>query len=301
MSGGGAGRHPAAPRALSGTIGRQPAPLEGGITNRNYRAELGEREYVIRLHGKDTGLLGISREAERLANDAAAGLGIAPAVAAGFEGGLVTEYLSCESLSGPSIEERAEEIGAALRAFHDCGVELPSRFWVPELLADYTEIIRGRGATPPRAYEEAMAIAGRITAALRAEAELRPCHNDLLAGNIILSRESGKVMLVDWEYAGMGNPWFDLGNLSVNNDFLQTTDNRLLLAYLGEPPSPSQQARLQLMRVMSDVREGAWGVMQAQVSDLEFDFEGYASEHFERMQAAAAGPEFERWLASAGS
>ncbi len=284
-----------------GPVGRPPAPLEGGITNRNYRAELGGREYVIRLHGKDTDLLGISREAERLANDAAAGLGIAPAVAAGFEGGLVTEYLACESLSGPSIAARAEEIGAALRAFHDSGVELPARFWVPDLLADYTEIIHARGAPAPRAYERAIAIAGRITAALGPDVTLRPCHNDLLAGNIILPRESGRVMLVDWEYAGMGNPWFDLGNLSVNNDFLQTTDNRLLQAYLGEAPSSAQQATLQLMRVMSDVREGAWGVMQSQVSELEFDFQGYAVEHFQRMQDATAGPEFERWLAAVES
>ncbi len=287
--------------ASLGPVGRAPAPLEGGITNRNYRAELGGREYVIRLHGKDTDLLGISREAERLAGDTAAGLGIAPPVAGAFEGGLVTDYVACESLSGPSIEARAEEIGAALRAFHESGVELPARFWVPDLLADYTEIIRGRGGRPPRAYEEAMAIARRITEALGGGVELRPCHNDLLAGNIILSRASGKVMLVDWEYAGMGNPWFDLGNLSVNNDFLPTTDNRLLAAYLGEAPSQAERARLALMRVMSDVREGAWGVMQAQVSELEFDFEGYAAEHFERMRTtAAAGGEFEAWLAVAG-
>jgi thiamine kinase-like enzyme len=282
-----------------GPVGRGPAPLEGGITNRNYRALLGEREYVIRLHGKDTDLLGISREAERMANETAAGLGIAPAVAAEFEGGLVTEFLSCEALGGPDLEVRAEELGVALRSFHDSGLELPAKFWVPDLLADYTSLIRGRGAGLPDAYERAIAIAGQITAALGATDGLRPCHNDLLAGNIILSRDSGRVMLVDWEYAGMGHPFFDLGNLSVNNDFLETTDNRLLRAYLGVPPSESETAALKLMRILSDVREGAWGVMQAQVSELEFDFDGYATEHFERMSAAALLPDFERWLAAA--
>ena len=143
-----------------------------------------------------------------------------------------------------------------------------------------------------------MTIARRITEALGGAVELVPCHNDLLAGNIILARESGRVMLVDWEYAGMGNRWFDLGNLSVNNDFLPSTDNRLLRAYLGEPPSQAHRAKLALMRVMSDVREGAWGVMQAEVSDLEFDFEGYAAEHFGRMRAAAGTPAFEGSLAA---
>lgn len=284
-----------------GPVGRGPAPLEGGITNRNYRARLGEREYVIRLHGKDTDLLGISREAERMANETAAGLGIAPAVAAEFDGGLVTEFLTCEPLGGPDLEARAEELGAALRAFHDSGLELPARFWVPDLLADYTDLIRAKGAGLPDAYEQAIAIAGQITVAMGTAGGLRPCHNDLLAGNIILSRDSGRVMLVDWEYAGMGHPFFDLGNLSVNNDFLETTDNRLLRAYLGEPPSESQTAALKLMRVLSDAREGAWGVMQSQLSELEFDFDGYATEHFDRMSAVAVRPEFERWLSAVGS
>ncbi len=55
------------------------------------------------------------------------------------------------------------------------------------------------------------------------------------------------------------------------------------------------------MRILSDVREAAWGVMQAQVSALEFDFEAYASEHFERMERAAGRAEFEGWLAAVGS
>ena len=109
-----------------GPVGGEPAPLEGGITNRNYRVLLGEREYVIRLHGKDTDLLGISREAERLANDAAAGLGIAPAVAGSFEGGLVTRVPDLRRAERPELEAHAEELGAALRAFHDSGIELPA-------------------------------------------------------------------------------------------------------------------------------------------------------------------------------
>ncbi len=224
-----------------GPVGGEPVPLEGGITNRNYRALMGEREYVVRLHGKDTDLLGISREAERMANDTAAALGLAPRVAAGFDGGLVTEFLACEPLAGPALQERAEELGAALRAFHESGVELPASFWVPDLLSDYTRIIRSRGAEAPPAYARAMEIGGRIEAAFAGGTTRRPCHNDLLAGNIILSRDSGRVMLVDWEYAGMGHPWFDLGNLSVNNDFMPTTDDRLLRAYLGGSPLPARR------------------------------------------------------------
>ena len=49
-----------------------PEPLEGGITNRNYRARFDGRDYVIRVPGKDTSLLEIDRGAERVANERAA-------------------------------------------------------------------------------------------------------------------------------------------------------------------------------------------------------------------------------------
>ena len=57
-------------------------PLDGGITNRNYRARFGGTDYVIRVPGKDTSLLEIDRQAERVANERAARVGIAPPVAA---------------------------------------------------------------------------------------------------------------------------------------------------------------------------------------------------------------------------
>jgi thiamine kinase-like enzyme len=280
-----------------GLLGGEPVPLEGGITNRNFKVGFGGSDYVVRLHGKDTDLLGISREAERLANTAAAELGIAPAVAGSFEGGLVTRYISCASMEPPEITTRAEEIGRALRRFHDSGVQLPVGFSVPGLLAEYGRLIAERGGRAPDDYERARELAARIVAAAPVRAP-RPCHNDLLAGNLVRERTSDRVMIVDWEYAGMGDPGFDLGNLAVNNDFDEAAEQRLLSAYHEGPPSPAQRARLKLMRLLSDIREAAWGAMQARVSDLDFDFEDYAERHFARLRRALAGPDLAAWLAA---
>jgi thiamine kinase-like enzyme len=274
-----------------GPVGGAPAPLEGGITNRNFRVRFAQDEYVVRLHGKDTDLLGISREAERLANDAAAKLGIAPAVAASFDGGLVTRFLACEGLDSERVAEAAEEIAVALRAFHDSDTRLPVDFDVPALLDEYRAIV---GDATPEGYDELVEVARRIAAALPPW-EPRPCHNDLLAGNIVRSREDGRIALVDWEYAGMGHPYFDLGNLAVNNDFGEQDERRLLRAYHDAEPSEAQLARLRLMRVMSDAREAAWGVIQGKVSALDFDFDGYAEHHLQRLRAT----DFERWLSAA--
>ena len=278
----------------------EPSELGGGITNRNFRVTLGDHEYVIRRPGKDTDLLGIDRRAERLANEAAARLGIAPDVVAALDDCLVTRFVSASELAADELRARADELARSLRAFHDCDVQLPSRFAVRELLDDYAAIVLARGATLPDDYARSVAVATMIGGALeQRRPRLRPCHNDLLPGNVIRSHVDDRVMLVDWEYAGIGDPRFDLGNLSVNNGFDEATDERLLSAYYGEPPTDERRAALKLMRVLSDAREGAWGVVQGVISELDFDFAGYAREHFERLRAAAERPEFEDWLATA--
>jgi thiamine kinase-like enzyme len=276
----------------------EPAPLKGGITNHNFRVTLGGTDYVVRLPGKDTDLLGINRETERLATEAAARLGIAPAVAAAHEDYLVTRFIACRPVSPQELADDVEEIARALRGFHDSGTRLPARFWVPELLDDYATIVLGRGGGLPEGYPQAVAVAARIEAALPV-AEPCACHDDLLGGNIIRAQDDGRMLIVDWEYAGMGDPRFDLGNLSINNDFDDAVDDRLLGAYYGEAPTDQRRAALKLMRVLSDAREAAWSVVQAQVSELDFDFERYGSEHFERLRAAAEQPRFGEWLAAA--
>ena len=265
-----------------------PEPLDGGITNRNFRVRFGDRDYVVRLPGKDTALLGIDREAERRANRSAAALGIAPPVAAADEDCLVTEYLG----GAPADARRVvEALAGALRAFHDSATELPVRFWVPDLLDDYAEIVRDRGGTLPEDYANARALSGRIAAALPL-ADPVPCHNDLLPGNLLQTGD--RVVLVDWEYAGMGHRLFDLGNLAVNNDFGEDAERRLLSAYFGEPPGVQRTAALKLMRLMSDAREAAWGAVQGVVSDLDFDFVAYAGKHFDRLTQVA--PDLDGWL-----
>jgi thiamine kinase-like enzyme len=284
--------------ALLGPARGDAVPLEGGITNRNYRVRFGDGDYVVRLPGKDTALLGISREAEREANAAAAVLGLAPKVAAALDDCLVTEFVACEQPTAAELRAAPEQVAAALRTFHDRAPDLPVRFWVPDLLKDYAQIVLDRTGTLPGYYARARELAARIAAAVPYEHWV-PCHNDLLTANVIRAGE--RILLVDWEYAGMGHRLFDLGNLSVNNDFDTNADVRLLSAYFGEPPDEPLLASLALMRIMSDIREAAWGVVQAAISELNFDFDGYADAHFSRMNELATSPRFEEWLDAAAA
>ena len=147
-----------------------------------------------------------------------------------------------------------------------------------------------RRAVPPTAKDQAPIPDGftrwsgaRVRAALTdPEHEPVPCHNDLLSANVL--DDGQRVRILDWEYAGMGDRYFDLGNLAVNNGFTGADDEALLGAYWPDGCMPRRLAALRLMRVMSDFREGMWGVVQAAVSELDFDFAGYAA------SASAASP-----------
>ena len=95
----------------------------------------------------------------------------------------------------------------------------------------------------------------------------------------------------------MGDPFFDLGNFSINHELTRRRGRRLLRApTTATIRAAARLARLTLMRVVSDFREAMWGVLQQGISTLDVDFVAYAGEHFDRLLANAATPRFERAL-----
>jgi thiamine kinase-like enzyme len=279
--------------------------LEGGISNRNYRVNFGGTDYVVRLLGKKTELLGANREAERLATGAAAELGIAPRVAAVIEDPpcLVTSFIRGRLATPEELrrEDRIEVMARALRAFHDSGITLPSTFDALELVERYAGIATERGVELPDGYEAARAHATAARRSLYAAGPRAPvpCHNDLLAENCLLEGE--RIKMVDWEYAGMGDRFFDLGNFAGNSELDEEQTERLLSTYIGEPPDDCRRARLELFRFLSNFREGMWAVVEMSIAHVAFDFSGYAAKHFDRLAKAGADPRFEGWVAAAAT
>jgi thiamine kinase-like enzyme len=279
--------------------------LSGGITNRNFLVTIPDADdrYVIRLAGNDTHLLGISREVEHAATVAAAGVGVGPEVTAFIrpEGYLVTRFIDGEPISSAEVRRppRLIQVADSLRRIHD-GPAIPGIFVPLRIVDAYRALAQARGVRIPAEYQLAAAIGRRIDlACLAAPVELRPCHNDLLTANFI--DDGTRIRIVDWEYAGMGDPFFDLGNFSVNNELSPEEDASLLAAYDGVAgaPRPDRLARLTLMRVVSDFREAMWAVLQQGISTLDVDFVAYAEEHFDRLLANSSTPTFERALREA--
>jgi thiamine kinase-like enzyme len=277
-------------------------PITIGITNRNFRVDIGGESFVVRLSGKDTDLLGIDRAAENEAASAAARAGVAPEVFAYLpeRSALITRFVEGSHIPEEDLE-REDVLGAVVRSvksIHACP-PIPSAFPVFRIVEAYRTLAEGRGVVTPAAFDEIHAKAVDIEKAFAAQPLAdRPCHNDLLNANFLL--DGDHVWIVDYEYGGMGDLFFDLGNLSINNGLTSEAQELLLRLYFGEV-TDAHRARLQLMRIMSDFREAMWGVVQQAISMLDFDYVDYAGRHFARCLATASDERFDAWLVVAAS
>ena len=270
------------------------AALDGGITNRNFKVEVDGAAYVLRMGGKKTDLLGIDRAVEHAASLRAEEIGVGPGVVdfVESEGWLVTRFIEGRPIGTEEMRSQPvlARVAVALRKIHSAAA-IPGRFDAYAVVDEYRAEAEAHGVELPKEFIAARKVAEQIRAA-RGPQPLVPCHNDLLNANFL---DDGAIRIVDWEYAGMGDRFFDLANFSVNHEFEVEDDRRLLAAYFGIERD-ADLAALRLMRFMSDFREAMWGVLQSGISELDFDFKGYAAKHFGRMELTSSDPAFVRFL-----
>ena len=255
-------------------------PLQGGITNWNAIisvSSLAPQRFVARLPGERTELLGIDRANEVEATQRATALGIAPAVLAELDGigTLVTEFVAGTHLEPAEFVGRLDEVVGLISRFHSSG-SLAGAFPIHRVVEWHARDAVAHGAALPAAYPELLELSLRIEAEFAATPDAPvACHNDLLPGNVLFGHD--RTWLLDFEYAGMNDRYFDLANLSVNCAFDVDVDERLLTLYFGNV-TEHHRRRLTLMKVMSEFREGMWAVVQQVISTLETDFVTYADE-----------------------
>ena len=270
--------------------------LEGGITNRNYRVDVGDESFHLRLAGENTELLGIDREREYQSALAAGELGIAPEVVYFIrpEGYLVTRFIPGRPILPDELRqpENIRLVLEALRKLHAMP-EIPGVFNVFQVVRDYSEIAKRYNVQFPKNFDWLTNQMNDAETALSTDPLTpAPCHNDLLNANFLLA---DKLYLLDWEYAAMGDIFFDLANFSNNHELSAEEDRLLMDCYFGEV-SPQHLAHLNVMKIMSDLREAMWGLVQVGISDLDFDFREYANKHFDRLTQKILNPNWEHWL-----
>ena len=272
------------------------SPLEGGITNHNYRVDVGDESFHLRLAGENTHLLGIDREHEHRAAQTAGQLGIAPEVVYFIrpDGYLVTRFIPGRPILPGELRqpENIRLVVEALRKLHSIPI-IPGVFNSFQVVRDYTTIAKHYNVQFPQNFGWLMQQMNDAESALSSQPLIpHPCHNDLLNANFLLG---DKLYILDWEYAGMGDIFFDLANFSNNHELSAEEDRLLMDCYFGELTS-SHIAHLGIMKIMSDFREAMWGLVQVGISDLDFDFREYADKHFERLTKNIQNPSWQQWL-----
>jgi thiamine kinase-like enzyme len=272
-------------------------PLAGGLTNTNYKVTSPSGTYVVRISGKDSSLLAIDRDNEVHNTVAAAQTGVgAPFVAAVPEhGALVLGFLDGVVMSADELRrgDRLDKIALACRRLH-AGSRFLLDFHMFTIQRGYLEIVRERGFRLPDRYDDFEPQIRMLEEAMSARPEETvPCNNDLLAENFI--DVGGELRLIDYEYSGNNEPSFELGNVWSESNLSLEQLEELVAHYYGRPLR-NKVARARAWGLMSKYGWTLWGSIQDGVSDLDFDFWGWAMEKYERAVEELDGPQFERML-----
>ncbi len=271
-------------------------PLSGGITNSNYRIERGGEAFVLRITGADTELLGINRENEYAANRIAGRLGIAPEVVYFIrpEGYLVTRFIAGRPFPPEEITqpENIRQVMKAVRRIHQMP-DIPGQFSVFRTIEDYSATACRYQVAFPQNFDLLLERVQEAEHALKTDPLTPcPCHNDLLNANFLTN---GQLYILDWEFAGMGDAFFDLANFSDHHNLSDDQDRWLLECYFGKVETV-QWAHLKIMKILSDLREATWGLVQIGISKLDFDYREYADKFFGRVMENIHHPHWGNWI-----
>ena len=258
----------------------------GGLTNLVHLVEVAGRQVIVRIPGEGTE--GYIDRAVEINNAIAA-----------YRAGVSAEVLWADADTGEMISEAIQNIitmtpnafksragsparaGAALARLHGSGEVFKFQFELFAMIDDYLKILAGKDVDLPDGYHAIVKAAEPVKAALAANpAPLAPCHCDPLCENFL--DDGDKMWIVDWEYSGMNDPLWDLGDLSVEAGMDGLQEMELMRAYFGATPTPAQHGRVVIYKAMCDLLWTLWGLIQHADNNPAEDFWAYATGRFER-------------------
>lgn len=272
----------------------------GGLTNLVHRVDVGDRSVIVRIPGEGTEAY-IDRAVEIHNAKCAARAGVSPEVIyADADSGLMISdaVLNIETMTPDLFTSRKgspARAGAVLARLHNSGQQFQFRFELFAMIDEYLNILGSRDVNLPDGYHEVVAAAEPVKLVLsKANVPLAPCHCDPLCENFL---DDGKQMwVVDWEYSGMNDPLWDLGDLSVEAGMNAEQDNEMLVAYFGREPTPAETGRLVVYQAMCDLLWTLWGLIQFADDNPAEDFWAYATGRFDRCKALMQSAEFDGYL-----
>jgi thiamine kinase-like enzyme len=293
-------------RTLTAIPGFENLPVDayttqrlGGLTNLVYRVDTGaEQRFVLRIPGRGTEEY-IDRAVEMHNAKVAARAGVSAEVvyADADSGVMLTRHVDGIVTMSPQAfaarEGAPARAGRAFREMHDWPEPFEFRFELFSMIDDYLKILDERKAELPAGYADVVDAAQPVREALdRHPAKLAPCHCDPLCENFLDNGE--RMWIVDWEYSGMNDPLWDLGDLSVEAGFTAQQDLEMIRAWCGGEPAEADFGRMIIYKAMCDLLWTLWGLIQHSDGNPAEDFWAYSIGRFERCKTLMSDPDFER-------
>jgi thiamine kinase-like enzyme len=261
----------------------------------------GGAKYVLRVPGQGTDMF-IDRDVERECMIQADKVGVGPRVAYQIdpEGSLVIDFVEGEIMHPETMAGHPERIKQAVettKIFHDKAV-FKNEIKIFDMLRRYTKIARDNDTPMPPELESLLLEMENIEKATAADPPADvACHNDLLSENFIVDAD-GKMWIIDWEYGGMTDPFFDLGDFVMEHPFSREEERLVIATYCGEMDE-GRFGRMMLYKSVSGVWWGVWAMIQHTFSKIEFDYMEWGLERMARAQRVVDDPDYRRWLANA--
>lgn len=275
-------------------------PLDG-MTNTVFEADCPAGRFSVRLPAPTLDPW-VDRGAEAVHATAAGRAGLGPPVvfADPRDGALVCRFLEGTPLDveTASEPETLPRVSQALRRLHTSGLPFVTDFDPFVVLDCYQARLRrdGHASLVPEAATRLRARLGPLRDALRARpVPAVPCHHDVWPPNLIAHER--RLWMVDWEYAGRGDPLWDLADFSVAAGLDANAERALLAAWWDAAPPAALRARLRLYKPVCDALWAWWAVVQhagreGRESDPgEGGLLGYALQRAERGCRSVGAPE----------
>ncbi|MGJ4856383.1 phosphotransferase [Labrys sp. La1] len=265
--------------------------MTGGLTNRNLLITAKTGRFVARI-ADDNAAHDIDRAAEQAATRAASECGLGPELVWAEPGLMILRYIDGKTLRSADLAGAAK-LRRSLALLGRVRREMPARYDGTRRDRSPIALLTGyakRLATEPNRWQQAIDRYRPLIERLRARLELLPsgfAHNDVHGDNIIDDGE--RLWLLDWEYAGYGQPLVDLASL-VNNAGLRDEAIEIGLAdWLGHAPTHSEGEDFATTRLAAAMRDLFWGYAQdGLVADQPGKLDDYISINEGRVNAAAA-------------
>jgi thiamine kinase-like enzyme len=282
--------------------GKDPkvSELSGGLTNRNYLVEAEGTRYVVRIPGAATELLAVDRRNERRNAEAAATTGVSPRILEYLEdvSVMVLEFVDGKTMSGADLraDGMPARIAESLRRLH-VAPRFHHDFDMFRLVEYYLGIVDQHEVRIPDGFRDRMPTLAEVETGVGVNAlPWVPCHNDLLAENYI--DDGRQLWIIDFEYSGNNDPCFELGDTAQECEFDEGLRSALCAAYFGRE-DPVQLARMELFAYVADMGWTLWAAIQANISEIDYDFWGWAEERWGRAVALMDSSQFPALLAQA--